>query len=77
MYNIPDPLEGTQPQQPQSTQPSQKKQKIHIQASRRSFNGTPLLRKKSSASSFKEKIIQQRDIDLGPFHSSRKPDPNR
>ena len=63
-YNIPDPMEGVQPSR-----------KISIQGSRRTMTGTPItpiLRKKSSASSFKDKIVQQRDIDLQPFHSNRK-----
>jgi hypothetical protein len=63
MYNIPDPLEGTS-----------QSNKITVRASRRTQSGTPSLKKKSSASSFKDKMIKHRDIDLQQFHSNRKID---
>lgn len=65
MYNIPDPLQSS----------DQERSRIN-RTSKRTFTGTPSMRKKSSASEFKDKIVLQRDIDLEPFnvYSNRKDD---
>jgi hypothetical protein len=65
MYNIPDPLQSSNHQRRQINR-----------TSKRTFTSTPSMKKKSSASEFKDKIVLHRDIDLEPFniYSNRKDD---
>lgn len=66
MYNIPDPMQYNDPENSY----------FKNRTSKRTFTATPSIKKKSSASEYKDKIVLHRDIDLEPFntYSSRKED---
>lgn len=66
MYDIRDPMQTNLPERTAA----------HLRNSKRTFTGTPSMRKKSSASELKDKIVLHRDIDLESYnaYSSRKED---
>ena len=69
IYSIPDPMAG----QSESSDRERVEWANRVKNSRRTMTGTPVLRKKSSASSFRDKMVKHRDIDLNALQSNRKP----